>query len=325
MTTALVFGATGFIGGQIALAALEHGWQVRGFRRRPDAVGLLGEQKVDWVDGNLDQPESLPPAFDGVDLVFHAGAYYPKNGKDVPGQVAHAVRQIRAVILAASKAQITRFIYTSSLTTIGPPGQSDRLADERDQYLPGSIWRSAYYESKYAMESEILRAVTEGFPAVILNPTAVFGPGDLHEALGGVLLAAARGQLIAWLEGAINVVDVRDIAKAHITAVHKGRIGQRYILGGHNLNLRDVIHLAVQAAGKPEPRVKIPLGLIDGLVWIEDHLRGINFSGNHLRAIRHWQGYNCEKAQNELTLTNRAVADTFQDALAWYVQHGYLK
>jgi dihydroflavonol-4-reductase len=239
-------------------------------------------------------------------------------------QLQRAVRQTRHVLQAAQRAAVRRLIYTSTLTTIGPvPAGEDRLADERDLYTPGLLGRSAYYECKYAMESEVLRSAND-LPAVVVNPTAVFGPGDLHLALGRVLLALARGWGLAWIPAVTNVVDVRDVAQAQVRAAEAGQVGQRYILGGHNLPVRELMMRAASILGVPPPRWGLPLGVIDAAVWLGDRLPLLDVLGNHLRAVRQWQGYDCGKAVAQLGLQNRSVEETLRAAVAWYADNGYL-
>jgi dihydroflavonol-4-reductase len=326
MKNVLVIGATGFIGGHIALAAIEQGWRVRGLRRVPGATGHIAQAEVSWYEGDIDHPDSLAQAFENVEIVFHAGGYYPRHSRNVPFHVTHAVKQTRNVIIAARRAEVNRLVFTSTLTTIGiPPLSERRLADERDHYLPGSLARSAYYECKYAMESEVLRAAARGLPAVIVNPTAVFGPGDLNLTLGGAVLAVARGWMVAWLPAQINAVDVRDVAQAQIRASEAGRIGERYILGGHNTTLRELMNIAAEVAGVRPPRFEIPLGLVDLLVWLEDRIPPLELSGNHLRAVRQWQGYNCSKSERELGLNPRPIEATMSEALEWFQAHGHIR
>jgi dihydroflavonol-4-reductase len=325
MQSVLVLGATGFIGGHIVLAALKQGWAVRGLRRRPGATGHVGPVPITWFDGDLDRPESLTQAFEGAEVVFHAAGYYPTSGRNVSAQVVYAVEQTRRVLDEARQAGVSRLVYTSSLTTIGrPPASEARLADERDHYIPGSLPRSAYYECKCAMESEVLRVAAEGFPAVVVNPTAVFGPGDLHMALGKLLLVVARGWAVAWLPAQINIVDVRDVAEAQIEAAKVGHVGERYILGGHNDTVRNLLVLAAEAAGVRRPRFEIPLRWVDMAVWLGDRFPALDRVGNHLRAVRHWQGYDCSKAKRELGLSPRPPEVTLNEALTWYQAHGYL-
>lgn len=323
MTSALVLGATGFIGGHIARAALGCGWQVRGLRRRPGAVGHLGQEAITWFDGDLDDPNSLQPAFHGAEVVFHAAGYYPQSGEAVSRHVARAICQTRAVIEAARRAGTSRFVYISSLSTVGPPPTDEgRLADERDRYLPGSIPRSAYYECKYAMESEVLRA-DNGRLSVVVNPTAVFGPGDVHLTLARLLLAVARGWAIAWLPARLNVVDARDVAPAVVRAAEAGRPGERYLLGGHNLTLQHLMTAACHIANVSPPRFELPLWCADLAVLLSDLVPPLRLAGNHLRAIRRWQHYNCDKARHELGLSPRPLEATLADSFDWLAAQGH--
>ncbi len=323
----LVLGATGFIGGHIARAALDAGWEVRGLRRQANRTGHLDGLPISWVRGNLKDYASLRLAMDSVDTIFHAAAFYPTDGtpRKVREQITFGEREIQNVLAAALAAKVKRFVYTSTLTTIGqPPSEENRLADERDIYIPGTLPKSTYYEVKIAMEQIVLDAVAQKIPAVVLNPTAVFGPGDVNLGLGSLLIAVAQGKMIGWLPGEINVVDVRDVAQAHITAAEKGEAGERYIIGGYNYPVREVLSLAANVAGVKEARFGIPLWAINGLVKLGDVFPFLPLPSNHLRTVEHWQGYNCKKAQEALGLSPRAFRDTVWDALEWFKKAGML-
>lgn len=316
----LVLGATGFIGGHIALSALQRHWEVFGLRRDSKRFGHLKGDQIQWVLGDLMDSNSLNNAMRGIDVVFHAAAFYPKSNKvsEVPAQIEYAEREMGNVIQAARKAKVERLIYTSTLTTIGHPDiQENRLADERDFYKPGSLSRSGYYESKIAMEQIFLDACSQGLPGVVLNPTAVFGPGDLNLSMSSLLIAVAKGWMMAWLPGSVNVVDVRDVAESHIIAAVKGQIGERYIIGGHNYTIREALQEVTLAAGVRPPRFKIPLWLLHGITALGDMFPFLNLPSNHLRAVHLWQGFNTLKAQQALELSPRPFHDTVQDSLNW--------
>ncbi|MBC8505427.1 MAG: NAD-dependent epimerase/dehydratase family protein [Anaerolineales bacterium] len=323
----LVLGATGFIGGHIALSALGARWSVRGLRRNSKSTGHLGDAPLEWVNGNLGDPVSLRDAMQDIDIVFHAAAYYPQDGnpRKVPQQVAYAKGEIQQVLDAAKEAGIRRFVFTSTLSTIGHPApEENRLADERDIYRPGTLPESGYYEAKIAMENAVLEAAAEGLDAVVLNPTAVFGPGDVHLTMGQLLIMVARCQAVAWLPGDINVVDVRDVAQAHIAAVQKGRSGERYIIGGHNYSVKDALTAVAQNVGVKPPRFEVPMRVLKALVFLSDIIPALPLPSNHLRALPLWQGYNIEKAKQELGLSPRPFYETVQDALNWFGEEGYL-
>ena len=304
---------------------------MRALRRRPDAVGAIGDvaDRIEWIRGELPfghsearrAEEALREAMRGCDVVFHAAAAYPRAERDIAGWVSRSVTQMRAVLQAASDARVSRFVYTSTLTTIGHPGEPGRRADERDFYVPGTS-RSIYYESKLAMELETFRAAAEGLPAVILNPTAVFGPGDVKPTTGEVLLRAARGQIPVYFDAVVNSVDVRDVAAAHVTAAERGRVGQRYILGGHNLTLEELLRTTAQVAGIQPPRWKLSTQTVDAVIHISNGLRLP--LPDLVKTIRHWQPLDSEKAQRELGLKARPFEDTARDTIAWFREHHYL-
>ena len=169
-----------------------------------------------------------------------------------------------------------------------------------------------------------MNSCTRGLPGIVLNPTAVFGPGDIYLTMSQLLISVAKGLMVAWLPGAINVVDVRDVAAAHITAVSKGIIGDRYIIGGHNFTIRDALCTAAIAAGTRPPRFELPLWALQGLISLGDLFPVLHLPSNHLRAVHLWQGYNTQKACNELGLSPRPFSDTVRDSVAWLRENGYV-
>jgi dihydroflavonol-4-reductase len=318
-----VLGATGFVGGQIARAAIARGWQVRGLRRRPHTTGAVGDLELEWVSGDLFDPASLVAAMRGCPLVFHAAGYYPHRARDVWETVRHGVTGMRNVLAAASAAGVKRLVYTSALTTVGPPSDPGQLASERDLYTPGSV-PLPYFEVKWAMEMEATRATAQGLPVVTVLPTTVFGPGDVKPTTGAILLMVARGQLPVTVEGTINVVDGRDVAAGHIAAAERGRPGRRYILGGHNLTFRQMQAAIARAAGRKPPGFTMPVWLTRAVAELGS-LLGVPGT-HHLRAIRHWRPLDTTRAREELGLPEPIPFDqTCRDALEWFRQQGLLE
>lgn len=327
MPQVLVIGSTGCIGNNIVRACLAAGWTVRALHRRTSPTWMLDDLPVERALGDLGDEASLQAAMDGCDLVFHAAAYYPLHSLDRDGSLRTAVSGMRHVLQAARGAGIGRLIYTSSLTTIGPASEAGRLADERDFYLPGST-KSAYFECKWAMESEAWRAVAEGLPLVIVNPTAVFGPWDAKPATGEILLNVAKGRLPVWLDLDVNLIDARDLAQGHLLAAERGRLGQRYILGGGNYPLRQALTVAAQEAGVRPPRRPVSLALVRRLVRAGEALGRLPLIRplplEHFKTLSEWRALNTEKARAELGLQTRPLAETVRDTLAWFRQYGYL-
>ncbi len=325
MYDVLVLGATGFIGGHIAKKAQAVGWRVHGFRRNPDSIGHLQNQEIKWFNGSLEDYPSLLKAMSGMDYVFHAAASYPGVGNParVQEHVKSATDQMKNVIRAIREARVKRLIYTSSLTTIGSPQKNEpRLADERDFYIPGSLPDNGYHEMKAAMENLALEASGVGYDIVILNPTLVLGPGDVHLSTGEILLMFTRGQAKFVPPGVLNIVDVRDAAEAHINAARIGKRGQRYILGGSNYPIQEAAAIIAEIADVKPPRGTLPTWLIDAYIKAGDTLPFIPVVHDHVRAYKHWQGYNAEKAQKELNLKSRFLEETVRDSLKWFRNQG---
>ena len=324
---ALVLGTTGMIGGNIARALAATGIAVRGFKRLNSPTWHLKDVPVEWVTGDLMDRQSLVVAMEGCQVLFHAAAYYPQHSHDLPRQLRTAMVGLRNVVAAALEMQVEKVIYTSSLTTIGPPAEPGRLADERDWYLPGST-RSAYFEVKYALELEVLRAVLAGLPAVTVNPTVVLGPGDVKPATGGLVVAAAKGQVPVWVPATINIVDVRDVATAQIAALEHGKVGERYILGGHNISVRRALTLIAAQVGIPPPRHQVSLTFIEAMVRLGEAIGHLPLIPplplDQAKTMRQWQPLDTNKAQSELGLSPRPLEETLKDSLTWFRANGYL-
>ncbi len=327
MVKVLVLGATGFIGGHIALKALDEGWDVYGFRRDPQSTGQLTESQIKWRSGALEDYPSLVNAMTGMDYVFHAAASYAGDGDPsmVQSHIDRGTQQIKNVIRAVREARIKRLVYTSSFSTIGsPPAGEDRLADERDFYQRGSLPDNGYYEIKAAMEELVLQAADVGYSIVILNPALVLGPGDVHLATGQIMLAIASGKAWAVPPGIVNIIDVRDAAAAHIKAARMGRVGQRYILGGSNYTTLEAASAIASIADVKPPRLTLPPKIIDLYIKTADALPFVPYPPDHLRAYPTWQGYNTDKARRELGLRSRFLEETARDSIKWFSDHGYL-
>jgi dihydroflavonol-4-reductase len=327
MRRVLVIGATGCIGNNVVRACLETGWRVRALRRATSKTWMLEGLDVEEATGDLGDVQSLLEAMKGCEVVFHAAAYYPLHSLDMARSLREAVSGMRNVLSAVEAARVERLVYTSTLTTVGAPSEPGRLADERDFYLPGSTG-SAYFESKWAMEAEAWRAIAWGLPVVIVNPTAVFGPWDVKPATGEILLNVAKGRLPVWLDLQANVVDARDVGRGQVLAAERGRVGQRYILGGENLGLREALTLTAQEAGVRPPRWQVSLGLVGTVVQVGEALGRLPLVTplplEHFKTIGEWRALNVDKARRELGLETRPFLETVRDTLAWFRKYGYL-
>ena len=327
MTKAVVLGSTGCIGNNIVRACLAANWSIRAFHRATSPTWMLEGLDVEHTVGDMSDPASLATAMHGCDVVFHAAAYYPRHSLDMAGSLQDAVRGMRNVLRSAAEAGVGRLVYTSTLTTVGPASEPGRLSDERDFYLPGSTG-SAYFETKWAMEAEAWRATVEGLPVVIVNPTAVFGPWDVKPTTGEILLNVAKGRFPVWLDLDANIVDARDVGQGHVLAAERGQCGQRYILGGENLAVREALSVAAREAGVSPPRWHVSLTLVKRLVAVGEALGRLPLVRplplEHFKTLSEWRALSTEKARRELGFAPRPFADTVRDTLAWFREYRYL-
>ena len=252
---ALVTGAGGFIGGHVVAELAAAGAEVRALDlREPPAL----PPGADAVVADIRDERALARAMDGVDAVFHLAAVYSYRRADARAMEAVNVEGTRLVLeVAARSGRRPRIVHTSSCATCGPvPG---RAATEADSPPPFEL-AVPYKRTKLAGERLALAASRDGLDVVVVNPTTPVGPGDLRPTPTGKMVAdAARGRLRAYLAGgALNVVAVEDVAAGHRRAYERGRSGERYLLGGENLPLRDVFALAARATGRRPPAIAIP-------------------------------------------------------------------
>ncbi len=253
MTPVLVTGASGFLGWHVARVLIERGRSVRALLRPGSRVRDLA---VEPAPGDLRDPESVERAVSGCDLVFHVAADYRLWARD-PGELYRSnVEGTRNVLAAARKAGVARVVYTSTVGCIGIPAEG--LGTEE---TPVSLADMAgdYKRSKFLAEQVALEFARDGFPVVILNPTAPVGDHDVKPTpTGQIVVDFLNGRMPAFIDTGLNIVDVRDTAEAHVRAGETGRPGQRYILGSENLTLAQILALLAAITRRPAPRVRLP-------------------------------------------------------------------
>jgi dihydroflavonol-4-reductase len=246
----LVIGASGFIGLNVVDALIERGFAVRATRRRSTATMFLRRRGVELVDGSLEEPAKLRAAAEGCHAVILTGAHYPRYSLDRDEAVAVGVRGVRNACSAALDAGVDRMVFTSSVGALGraPAG---RPADERDipRTMPeGSVYRAV----KWAMEREVDRYVHRGLPAVTLLPGGCIGPWDLRLGTGAVLVGVVRRAMPWWTDGVANLVDVGDVARAHVAALD-ATPGARFCVAGHTVGVARLLEMIVARYGGALP------------------------------------------------------------------------
>jgi len=325
---AMVTGATGFVGAAVARALIQTNWQVRALVRKDSDRRNLQRLPVDIVEGDLADGASLERALSGCEALFHVAADY-RLGVLEPGQLYRTnVEGTRNVLAAARRAGATRIIYTSSVATIGLSADDARGREDTPVALGDMIGH--YKRSKFLAEQLVLDAARDGTPVVIVNPSTPMGPGDVKPTpTGQLLLDAARGRMPAYIDTGLNIVHVDDVAAGHLLAFERGRIGERYILGGEDMTLRAILGEIARIVGRKPPRVRLPRAAVLPIAYVAEAFarvsgRTTRITVEGVRMARKRMYYSSDKAVRELGYVWRAPAEAFEDALHWFREQGYL-
>lgn len=330
MAYALVTGGTGFVGSWIAHALVEAGHHVRIMHRASSRLTLVEDLPVEYHMANLDDINALTEACEGMDWVFHVAAIsaYWRNDRDAIYRAN--VDGTCNLLKAAQRAGVKRFIFTSSAAAIGFR-EDGYPADEQNHYnIDPNL--SPYAHSKFLAEAEVYRAIERGLDAVILNPNVVIGPGDLNQISGSLVIQMAEEQVpVMPMQGGITVIDVRDVAQAHVKAAEIGETGQRYILGTVNMTHRALFHTIAAVVDKPAPTFPAPGFLIDLVAQAVDIGKALRIpipadaEGNQLRMSKREMFFDCNKMWRELHEPEIDIYQSLQDTYDWYLEQGIVK
>ncbi len=330
MTATLVTGASGFVGSHVARQLVAAGNQVRVLARPSSNLRALEGVAVERVEGDLREPASLARAMRGIQRVFHVAADYRLWAAD-PNEIYRSnVEGTRSLLAAARDAGVERIVYTSTVATIAVPAHGATLPNENTsatlQQMIGH-----YKRSKFLAEQEAIQAATAGVPVVIVNPTAPVGPGDWKPTpTGRILVDFLNGKMPAYVDTGLNVVAVEDVAAGHLLAAEKGRIGERYILGGRNMTLKEILDALSKITGRPAPRIKMPhaVALAAGYAdqWFSRLARRApQIPVEGVKMSRHRMFVASDKAERELGYRAGPVEAALQRAVRWYEENGYVR
>ena len=324
MRPTLVTGATGFLGWHVAKRLLARGDEVRALVR---STSKVPELDVEVVAGDLRDPESLRRAVAGCQVVYHVAADYRLWAKDPRELYASNVQGTRNLLLAAREAGVERIVYTSTVGCIGIP--QDRPGDEATEVSLEEM-TGAYKRSKFQAEQVALEFARSGLPVVIVNPTTPVGDHDFKPTpTGKVVVDYLKGDMPAFVDTGLNLVDVNDTAAGHLLACECGRIGERYILGCENLTLQQILERLATVSGGQAPRWRIPYGVAyaAGLAstgWA-------NLTGHEPRApldgvkmARKKMFVSQDKAKRELGFNPGPVDGALKRAVDWFRANGYV-
>ncbi|MGA7257464.1 MAG: hopanoid-associated sugar epimerase [Terracidiphilus sp.] len=323
-----VTGATGFVGHHVARALAAEGAQLRLLVRKSSKLKNLEGIAGDTHLGDLLEPETLRPALRGCDAVVHVAADYRLWIPD-PQQMYRAnVDGTRALLVLAREAKVPRFVYTSSVATMH--FRTDGVVVNEDTPVSLADMVGHYKRSKFLAEQEAISAAQSGQEVMILNPTSPIGSNDSKPTpTGRIVLDFLNGKFPAYMDTGLNLVDVSEVARAHVLALTKGKPGRRYILGGENLTLKQILDKMSAITGLPSPTVKIPFAVAATYAFFEELITG-KIRGKEPRATleevrmgRKKMYASSARAQAELGFRMLPVNPALRAAIDWFRANGY--
>ncbi len=326
---ALVTGATGFVGAAVARALLGQQWQVRALARPGSDRRNLQNLEVEVIEGDLTDLKSLERAAQGCEGLFHVAADYRLGAPDPAQLYLTNVDGTRNVLNAARRVGVQRIVYTSSVATIGIPSGGMPGDEETPNSIENMIGH--YKRSKYLAEELVREAAREGMPVVIVSPSTPVGPGDVKPTpTGQLVLDAAAGRMPAYVDTGLNIVHVDDVAAGHLRAYERGTTGERYILGGQDMTLRQILGVIAALTGRTPPRVRLPYGVVLPIAYVAEGFARLSGRSGRItlegvRMSRKRMFFSSAKAARELGYASRPPVQAFEDAIRWFRDSGSLK
>jgi dihydroflavonol-4-reductase len=327
--TALVTGATGFVGAHVARALLASGRRVRCLVRPTSDAALLAGLAIEAVPGDVTDAASVRAAIQGCDEVFHCAADYRLYAREPTEIYRTNVEGTRILAAEARTVGVRRFVHTSSVATLA--ARSDgQPADERALAAPDGVVGD-YKRSKVLAEREIEAAVATGLPAVVVNPSTPVGDGDIKPTpTGKIVVDFLRGRFPAYVDTGLNLIDVHDVAAGHLLAAERGRPGERYILAHQNLTFAELLGLLARIAGRAAPRLRLPHWVPLAVAHIEAPVARllrreprVPLDGARMAKTRMF--FDGGKAVRELGLPQSPIEPALRRAVDWFRAKGYVR
>lgn len=319
MGKSLVTGGTGFVGSHVVRALAERGDELRLLVRRSSRLDHLDGIEFERRTGDVTERAAVRRALKDVTRVFHIAGATSMRPADRERVFAVNVGGTRTVLAEALRAGVERVIVTSSVGAIGPaaPGGT---ADEDQAFTAGGLG-VAYINSKHEAEAEAWRIAAHGLPVIAVNPSFVLGPDDPNGTSNRLVARFLLRKLPFYVEGGLNIVDVRDVATGHVLADEKGETGERYILGGRNFTLTRLFADLSRISGIEPPAVRVPGSL--ALAGAEAAARAgvpIPVTVDELRSAQQWWTYRTTKAKKQLGFKARPHEETLEDTVRWQLE-----
>ncbi len=325
--TTLVTGAAGFLGSHVARQLVARGDNVRVLMRPSSTNRAIADLSLEYVTGDLRDPSSLDRAMKDVKRVFHVAADYRLWARRKQDIYDSNVGGTKNLLDAAKRAGVEQLIYTSTVATIAVdrPQLPNESTDAKLEEMVGH-----YKRSKWLAEKEALSAAKNGLPVIVAMPTTPVGPWDWKPTpTGKIILDFLNGKMPGYVETGLNFIGVEDCAAGHLLIAEKGKVGERYLLGGENLTLKQMLDALSKITGLPAPKLKIPHGLALGVAYASTVFSrllgrepGIPVEG--VKIARHMMFVDCSRAQRELGFKAGPVAAALERAVRWYEANGYI-
>jgi dihydroflavonol-4-reductase len=321
-------GATGFVGSHVARTAAAQGASLRLLVRKTSKIDHLDGLDADLVAGDLLRPNNLASAIAGCDAVLHVAADYRLWVRDPAAMYAANVGGTAELLRMAREAGVPRFVYTSSVATMG--FRSDGAVANEDSPVELAAMVGHYKRSKFLAEQEAIKAARLGQHVMILNPTTPIGSGDSKPTpTGRIVVDFLNRKFPAYVDTGLNLVDVEQIARVHLAALEVGSPGERYILGGENLTLKQILDRMAAITGLPSPSVRVPHGVAMAFAFFDENVTG-RLRGREPRATveavrmgKKKMFASSAKAEAELGFRVVPVEQALRSAIAWFRAHGY--
>lgn len=325
-----VTGATGFVGSHVARELAAQGAEMRILTRKTSNLANLKSVAGETVVGDLLQPESLRTAIRGCDAVMHVAADYRLWVRDPKTMYAANVEGTRALLAMAREEGVRRFVYTSSVATMAFRSDGTIV----DEATPVTIDHMVghYKRSKFMAEQVALQAAAAGQSVIVLNPTTPIGSGDIKPTpTGQIVVDFLNRKFPAYVDTGLNLVDVTEVARTHVAALNPniGRVGERYILGGENLTLKQILDKMSAITGLPSPTMKVPHGIAMAFAFFDENIQG-RLLGKEPRATveavrmgKKKMFASSAKAERELDFRVMPVYEALRSAITWFRENGY--